>query len=226
MSESKALMPKLPTDPNKMLICEIYQSIQGEGSEIGRPSIFVRVTGCPLRCKWCDEPRALREGTVMTIDEILEKVAAFPQRIVCLTGGEPLAHKQTGTLIDRLARKGYGVQLETNGAMPLDDVPRPAGLRISMDIKCPSSGMHKRMRFENLKLLRGDDQVKFVIADRRDYLYSKEVMKTHGVPCEIVFQPEGGKDMLPLVSWVVADGLDARVLPQLHKIIWGDKKGV
>ena len=226
MNESKALMPKLPKDPNKMLICEIYQSVQGEGPQMGLPSVFVRVTGCPLRCKWCDEKRALFEGTVMTIDEIFEKVASFPPKNVCLTGGEPLAHRQAGALMERLVGAGYNVLLETNGAMPLDGVPRLPGITISMDIKCPSSGMHKRMRFDNLKMLRKEDQVKFVIADRRDYVYAKEIMGAHKIPCEILMQPEGGRNMLPLVSWVIEDGLDVRVLPQLHKIIWGDRKGV
>jgi 7-carboxy-7-deazaguanine synthase len=226
MNEDEPLMPKLPTDPNKMLICEIYQSIQGEGPQMGLPSAFVRVTGCPLRCKWCDEKRALRGGTVMTIDEIVEKVTSFPPKNVCLTGGEPLAHKQAGTLMERFARAGYNVLLETNGAMPLDGVPRLPGIEISMDIKCPSSGMEKRMRFENLKQLRREDQVKFVIADRHDYIYAKEIMAKYEIPCAIVFQPEGGRNMLPLVSWVIEDGLDVRVLPQLHKIIWGEKKGV
>jgi 7-carboxy-7-deazaguanine synthase len=226
MSENKPLMPKLPSDPNKMLICEIYQSIQGEGPQMGLPSAFVRVTGCPLRCKWCDEKRALHDGTVMTIDEIMEKVATYPPKNVCLTGGEPLAHKQAGTLMERLAKAGYSVLLQTNGAMPLDGVPRLPGIAISMDIKCPSSGMEKRTRFENLKKLRKEDQIKFVIADRRDYIYAKEIMGKYEIPCAVVFQPEGGRNMLPLVSWVIEDGLDVRVLPQLHKIIWGDKKGV
>jgi 7-carboxy-7-deazaguanine synthase len=226
MSENKPLMPKLPSDPNKMLICEIYQSIQGEGPQMGLPSAFVRVTGCPLRCKWCDEKRALHDGTVMTIDEIMEKVATYPPKNVCLTGGEPLAHKQAGTLMERLAKAGYSVLLQTNGAMPLDGVPRLPGIAISMDIKCPSSGMEKRTRFENLKKLRKEDQIKFVIADRRDYIYTKGIMGKYEIPCAVVFQPEGGRNMLPLVSWVIEDGLDVRVLPQLHKIIWGDKKGV
>ena len=220
------MSPKLPKDPNKMLICEIYQSIQGEGPQMGLPSAFVRVTGCPLRCKWCDEERALHDGTVMTIDEIVEKVSSFPPKNICLTGGEPLAHKQAGTLMERLAAAGYAVLLETNGAMPLDSVPRLPGITISMDVKCPSSGMHSRMRFENLKKLRKEDQVKFVIADRSDYDYAKGIMRKHEIPCGIIFQPEGGRNMLPLVSWVIADGLEVRVLPQLHKIIWGDKKGV
>jgi 7-carboxy-7-deazaguanine synthase len=226
MNKDKPQMPNLPKDPEKMLICEIYQSIQGEGPQMGMPSAFVRVTGCPLRCKWCDETRALYDGTVMTIVDIIEKVSSFPPRNVCLTGGEPLAHKQAGTLMERLVKAGYGVVLETNGAMPLDGVPRLPGIAISMDIKCPSSGMEKRMRFENLKQLRKEDQVKFVVADRRDYNYAKEVMGKYEIPCAIVFQPEGGKNMLPLVSWVIEDGLDVRVLPQLHKIIWGEKKGV
>jgi 7-carboxy-7-deazaguanine synthase len=226
MSRDRPLMPELPKDPNKMLICEIYQSIQGEGSQMGSPSVFVRVTGCPLRCKWCDEPKALYDGIVMTLDEIMERIASFPPKNVCLTGGEPLAHKQAGTLMERLVKAGYGVLLETNGAMPLDDVPRLPGIAVSMDIKCPSSGMHKRMRFENLKQLKKIDQVKFVIANRIDYTYAKEIMGKHEIPCAIVFQPEGGKNMLPLVSWVVEDGLEVRVLPQLHKIIWGERKGV
>ena len=219
-------MPKLPRDPNKMLICEIYQSIQGEGLQMGQPSVFVRVTGCPLRCKWCDEPKALSEGTIMTITEILKKVSSFPHKPVCLTGGEPLAHKQIGNLIGALVAAKHAVLVETSGALSIENVPRLHGVQISMDIKCPSSGMHRRMRLENLRLLRRDDQVKFVITDRRDYNYAKQIMKDHGIPCTIIFQPEGGREMLPLVSWVVEDGLDARVLPQLHKIICGDKKGV
>ena len=226
MSAGRSLMPRLPKDPNKMLICEIYQSIQGEGLQMGLPTVFVRVTGCPLRCRWCDEPRALTEGTVMTINDILEKVASFPPSHVCLTGGEPLAHKQVGNLIGVLVKSGYEVLVETSGSMSIEIVPRLPGVSISMDVKCPSSGMHRRMRFENIDLLSAEDQVKFVIADRKDYNYAREVLKEHQIPGTIILQPEGGTKMLPLVAWVVEDGLNVRVLPQLHKVIWGDKKSV
>ncbi len=219
-------MPKLPSDPDKLLICEVYQSIQGEGLRIGLPSVFVRVTGCPLRCKWCDEPRALTEGTVMTVNEIKSLVSSYRQRNVCLTGGEPLAHKQVTLLIEVLASAGYNVQIETSGALSIAEIPRLPGVTISMDVKCPSSGMHKRMKLDNLKRLRPDDEVKFVIADRDDYNHARSVMKEYDIPATIIFQPEGGRKMVPLATWVLQDRLEARVLPQLHKIIWGDMKGV
>ncbi len=226
MSNAKSGLPKLPEDPEKMLICEIYQSIQGEGVQIGLPTTFVRVTGCPLRCKWCDEPKALHKGTVMTIEEILAKVAGLPPRNVCLTGGEPLAHFQVGTLIERLSASDYVTLVETGGSMSIENIPRLPNVTVSMDVKCPSSGMHERMKLENIPLLESGDQVKFVISDRRDYVFAKEVMGQHDIPCEVIMQPLGGREMLPLVAWVVEDGLKVRVLPQLHKIIWGDKKGV
>lgn len=224
--DAEAVMPKLPKDPNQMLICEIYQSIQGEGTQMGLPTVFVRVTGCPLRCRWCDEPRALSEGTVMTLDDIKERIGAYPTKNVCLTGGEPLAHKQAGTLMRTLADDGFSVTVETSGALPIDELPRIPGITISMDIKCPSSGMQDRMKFENLGLLRLWDQVKFVIADRTDYEYAKKVIDERNTAATVVFQPEGGREMLPLVDWVLQDGLNVRVLPQLHKIIWRDKRGV
>lgn len=224
--EGDAVMPKLPKNPNQMLICEIYQSIQGEGLQMGLPTVFVRVTGCPLRCKWCDEPKALTEGSVMTLDEIKGKVSIYPTKNVCLTGGEPLAHRQASRLMRMLADEGFSVVVETSGALPIDELPRIPGITISMDVKCPSSGMQDRMSFGNLRQLRIWDQLKFVIADRTDYDYAKRIMREHGIPATVIMQPEGGREMLPLVDWVLQDGLNVRVLPQLHKMIWGDKKSV
>jgi 7-carboxy-7-deazaguanine synthase len=206
-----------------MKIYSIFKSIQGEGLTIGAPTAFIRTSGCPLRCAYCDTPQAFDKGEQMTIETIMAKVAKLKCRHVCLTGGEPLAQKDAPKLLARLLGEGYQVVLETNGAMSLDDMPCVENLTISMDIKCPSSGESDKMLFQNIELLGPTDQLKFIIADDADYSYAKEIIEKYAPKCEIIITPVGGKDLKSLAEKVLKEGLDARVLPQLHKFIWGDE---
>jgi len=218
-------MPKVPRGPEEMLVCEIYRSLEGEGVDIGLPMTFVRVTGCPLRCRWCDQPEAFFEGAVMSLDAILDRVRALGTRRVCVTGGEPLAHKQCSALVQRLLDAGHRVVLETSGAFSVAEFPKSPDLCLSVDVKCPGSGMEDRNLWSNLRVLTAKDQVKFVVVDRADYEYAKRVVEEHRPACPVVLQPEGGRNLKALAEWVLADGLEARVLPQLHKVIWGDARG-
>lgn len=204
---------------------EIFFSLEGEGMLIGVPTTFVRLSRCPIRCRWCDEPGAFEPGTVMTIEEILTAVRAHPAKVVCVTGGEPLAQAAAVPLIHALMDEGYRVVVETGGSVSIEGLPDDDRLCVSLDVKCPASGMHERMHVEEVGLLRPKDQLKFVIADRRDYEYAKKVMEDHPVECEVIMQPEGGKDLRELAEWVLADGLNVRVLPQLHKLMWEDTRG-
>jgi 7-carboxy-7-deazaguanine synthase len=206
-----------------MKIYSIFKSLQGEGLTIGAPTTFIRTSGCPLRCTYCDTPQAFDKGEQMTLDAIMKKVKQLRCRHVCLTGGEPMAQKEAPKLIQMLIDQGYHLVLETNGAMPLDELPCVENLTISMDIKCPSSGESDKMLFENLDVLGPTDQLKFIISDDRDYEYAKEVIEKHAPKCEIILTPVGGKDLKTLAEKVLKDDLDARVLPQLHKFIWGDE---
>lgn len=206
-----------------MKIYSIFKSLQGEGLTIGAPTAFIRTSGCPLRCTYCDTPQAFEEGEQMNIDAILAKVAKFECRHVCLTGGEPLAQRDSAGLLEKLLDKGYHVVLETNGAMPLDEMPCVENLTISMDIKCPSSGESSKMIFGNIELLGPTDQLKFIIADDADYEYAKAIIAEREPKCEVILTPVGGKDLRSLAEKVLKDGLNVRVLPQLHKFIWGDE---
>lgn len=206
-----------------MKIYSIFKSIQGEGLSIGAPTTFIRTSGCPLRCTYCDTPQAFDKGEQMTIDVILAKVKKFRCRHVCLTGGEPLAQSDATKLIKRLLDEHYDLVLETNGALPLDELPCVENLTISMDIKCPSSGESDKMLFSNIELLGPTDQLKFIISDDRDYEFAKEVIGKYDVKSEIILTPVGGKDLRSLAEKVLKEGLDVRVLPQLHKFIWGDE---
>jgi len=206
-----------------MKIYSIFKSLQGEGLTIGAPTTFIRTSGCPLRCTYCDTPQAFDKGEQMTLDAILKKVKQLRCRHVCLTGGEPMAQKDAPKLIQMLLDEGYHLVLETNGAMPLDALPCVENLTISMDIKCPSSGESEKMLFENLEALGPTDQLKFVISDDKDYEYAKEVLRKYSPKCEVILTPVGGKDLKALAEKVLKEGLDVRVLPQLHKFIWGDE---
>lgn len=209
-----------------MKICEIFNSIQGEGVDMGAPTVFVRTSGCPLKCKWCDTLYAFSEGEEMSIDDILAKVESYNVSRVCVTGGEPLIQKDIFALLERLLGKDYIVSVETSGHLPIEELPCVDNLRIVLDIKCPSSEMHEKMDFSNIELLGPADELKFVISDRTDYDYAKEIISKHKPICTIVMQPVWGNDLKELVDWVIKDNLNARVLPQLHKIIWGEKRGV
>lgn len=209
-----------------MRVVEHFLSLQGEGLRIGRLTYFVRTAGCNLRCSWCDTAfsQAYDQGEEMSIPDILALIADVEN--VCLTGGEPLEQADAPELLSELAKAGKTVVLETNGSKDLSAVPKSGNIIISMDIKCPSSGMQDRMFLPNLTLLSKKDQLKFVIADRADLDYAERFIREHPVDTNIIFSAVGGLDIRSLAEEVVSKKLDVMVLPQLHKIIWGNKQGV
>jgi 7-carboxy-7-deazaguanine synthase len=209
-----------------MKINEIFYSLQGEGLLVGIPSIFVRTSGCNLRCTYCDTTYAYTKGTEMKIQEILEEVKKYPCTYICVTGGEPLFQKETPKLIDSLLKKNYMVSLETNGSFSIKNLVGKKSFIISLDIKCPSSGFQDDMNMDNILSLSKDDQLKFIIKNKEDYLYAKEVLKKYDPICTVFFQPVWGTNPKKLASWILLDGLQVRLSIQLHKIVWGAKRGV
>lgn len=208
-----------------MRICEIFHSIQGEGLMMGVPTTFIRTVGCNLRCEWCDTQYSMDGGEEMSLDAIMERIGDVKH--VCVTGGEPMLQPEMPELLRRLVFAGKQVVLETNGSVDLSDVPSDPLMLISMDIKCPSSGMTDRMLYSNLSLLSRKDQLKFIVRDDDDFDFALDVLKRYPVDINIIFGPVGGTVKLEwLVDKVLESGVDARVLPQLHKIIWGDKRAV
>jgi 7-carboxy-7-deazaguanine synthase len=204
-----------------MRITEIFFSIQGESTYAGRPCVFVRLTGCPLRCTWCDTAYAFHGGTDLTLETILSEVERYDCRLVQITGGEPLAQPEVHSLITALADRGYTVLLETSGAIDLSPVDRRT--IVIMDIKCPGSEMADRNLWANLPLLKPVDEIKFVIKDRGDYDWAVATMNAHRLADKhvVLFSPVYG-DMDPqmLAEWVLADRLPVRFQLQLHKYIW------
>ena len=209
-----------------LLVNEIFYSIQGESIYSGRPCIFVRLTGCNLRCSYCDTRYAYEEGVNMELTEIMNRIAAYMCRLVEITGGEPLLQSETPTLIYRLLENGYEVMLETNGSLDISRVDERC-IKI-VDIKCPTSGESDKNDMENLKRLGSKDQVKFVIENRMDYEYAKETMDSNcpDFPEEqILFSPvSGGIAPSRLAEWILEDNLNVRLHLQLHKIIWPDEE--
>lgn len=207
-------------------VCEIFYSIQGESSWAGYPMIFIRLSGCNLDCSWCDTLYARQEkGTIFTLEEILNIIAQYNCKMVEITGGEPLLQQPVSNLMKILLEKGYTVLLETNGACSIKNVP-PGVIKI-MDIKCPSSGMEKYILWENISYLNPFlDEIKFVIADRNDYDYATEKIRSYQLlkKCRVVlFSPVAGRISLQeLAHWILQDGLPVRLQPQLHRLIWGD----
>jgi len=203
-------------------INEIFFSIQGESSYAGLPCAFVRLTGCNLRCSWCDTTYSFHEGTALTLDEIIGHVAAYGCRLVEVTGGEPLLQPNVHPLMQQLCDRGYTVLIETAGAADVSPVD-PRVIKI-MDLKCPGSGEVERNRYDNLALLTGKDEVKFVIADQADYEWAKQKMAEHNLAarCGVLFSPVWDKlPMSDLAGWILADRLPVRLQTQLHKHIWG-----
>lgn len=210
----------------RLRISEIFLSLQGEADAIGWPTVFVRLTGCPLRCHYCDTTYAFSGGEWMSVDAVLLAVAGFQVRHVCVTGGEPLAQKESIALLTALCDAGYEVSLETSGAL---DISR-ADVRVSrvMDIKTPLSGEAARNRYENIPHLTPHDQVKLVIGDRNDYEWAKAIVEKYELTqrCAVLFSPSFGK-IAPreLAEWILEDRLDVRFQMQLHKLLWGDEPG-
>lgn len=208
-------------------IFEIFYSLQGESSRVGLPTIFIRLTGCPLRCVYCDTEYAFKGGGNMTLDEIMQQIATYGTRYVCVTGGEPLAQKGCSELLAHLCEHGYQVSLETSGAMDL--TPVDARVKVIMDVKTPGSGEVEKNRWENLPLLKAGDEVKWVVCSREDYDWAKRMMAERAFPanCDHLFSPSfhevSGET---LASWILEDHLQVRMQLQLHKILWGEKQGV
>jgi 7-carboxy-7-deazaguanine synthase len=213
-----------------MNISEIFFSIQGEGVEIGLPTVFVRLFACDLRCSWCDTMYAVegRDFRRMTLPEVVSEIEEFACRRVCITGGEPLIQRdEVEALAQFLIDEGYRIILETSGHKMPPPVFWTGNSVISMDCKCPGSGMQDRMDFELFQKLRPQDQLKFVIADQADFEYANEILKKYRINANIIFQPAGGAGIDWLTGRVIEENLEGvRVLPQLHKIIWGNRRGV
>ena len=202
-------------------INEIYASIQGESSHTGLPCIFIRLTGCNLRCTWCDTAYAFHKGDDLTVEETIQKVETFSLPLVEITGGEPLMQEEVYPLMDKLLETGYRVMLETGGALPIDKVPEKV-IKI-LDIKCPGSGEDKKNCLNNLKFLAPHDEVKFVLLDRADYEWSRDLLKKLDLPSsiQILFSPVFDKlDLKDLSEWILEDRLSVRLQTQLHKVIW------
>lgn len=208
-------------------VTEIFRSLQGESRTVGLPTVFVRLTGCPLRCAWCDTAYAFTGGLRKTIEEILAEVARLQARHVCVTGGEPLAQPDCLPLLDALVEAGYEVSLETSGALDVAGV-HPKVVKV-MDLKPPGSGEAAANRFENLAHIRPADQIKFVIRDETDYLWARDQVREHRLSdrCEVLFSPVAGEqDPTELAERILNDHLDVRFQIQLHKYLWGDRTGV
>ena len=207
-------------------ITEIFYSLQGETRTAGLPTVFVRLTGCPLRCQYCDTAYAFSGGEIVSLDAILERVAGYKPRYICVTGGEPLAQPNCIPLLERLCDAGYQVSLETSGALDVSAVdPRVSKV---LDLKTPGSAEVTRNHYENIERLTSNDQVKFVICSREDYDWAKSIVAEHHFVdiCEVLFSPSFAQvSPRELADWIVADRLPVRFQMQLHKILWNDERG-
>jgi 7-carboxy-7-deazaguanine synthase len=207
-------------------LTEIFFSLQGEASRAGLPTVFVRLTGCPLRCTWCDTTYSFTGGEPASIVAVLAEVARYPARQVCVTGGEPLAQKDCLPLLAALCDAGYEVSLETSGALDIAAVdPRVARI---MDLKAPDSGECGRNRWENLAHLHSRDEIKIVVASRTDYEWARTALRERGLDalCPVLLSPAAGNiEPATLADWILADGLNVRLQLQLHKLLWGNTQG-
>ncbi len=211
---------------NRLKISEIFHSIQGESTFVGLPTVFIRLTGCPLRCTWCDTEYAFAGGQWQEIDQIIEKVRSFKTPYVCVTGGEPLAQKRCIKLLDRLIGEGFNVSLETSGAISVVDVNEK--VVTVMDLKAPGSAEEGKNLYENINYLDAKDQIKFVIKDRTDYHWAQSIVDRYNLidKCEVLFSPVA--DVLnpaDLAQWILDDKLLVRMQIQMHKILWNDAQG-
>ena len=214
------------TQSNRLRITEIFYSLQGESITSGLPTVFIRLTGCPLRCQYCDTTYAFQGGEWLTLDEILQKVADYGVNYVCVTGGEPLAQKNCKPLLTLLCDRGFVVSLETSGALSLEGVdPRVSSV---MDLKTPGSGEESKNLLENIPLLKSNDQLKFVVCNREDYEWAKKILaKYHLIGrLEILFSVSFGQlKPVELAEWILQDKLKVRFQMQLHKLLWNDEPG-
>lgn len=210
----------------RLRITEIFASLQGESSRVGLPTVFVRLTGCPLRCTWCDTAYAFSGGNTRTLDDILAEVASHGLRHVCVTGGEPLAQKGCLALLSALCEAGYEVSLETSGALDIAEVD--ARVARIVDLKAPGSGELARNRYENIPLLRAHDELKIVLADAADYDWARQQIAEHRLAerCSVLLSPVAGAlEPATLAEWILRDHLPVRFQLQLHKILWSDARG-
>lgn len=229
MNDTAPVVPDSPAaaaSPERLRITEIFLSLQGESRSVGWPTVFIRLTGCPLRCGYCDTTYAFQGGEWMSLDDILARTAGFNVKHVTVTGGEPLAQKACLPLLARLCDADFEVSLETSGALDVARVD-PRVVKV-MDLKTPGSGEIERNRYCNLEHLNPRDQIKFVLCDRADYDWAKEQLVKYELPhiCEVLFSPVQSQ-LAPreLADWIVADRLPVRFQIQLHKYLWGDVAG-
>lgn len=207
-------------------LTEIFASLQGESTRVGLPTVFVRLTGCPLRCTWCDTAYAFKGGETVSLQSVVADVASHGIHTVCVTGGEPLAQSACLPLLTALCDAGHSVSLETSGAIDISNVD-PRVSRI-MDLKAPGSGEVTRNRMENIALLTRHDELKIVVADEADYAWAKQRIAEYDLPgrCTVLLSPVAGRlDPAKLAEWIVRDRLPVRFQLQLHKILWHDAKG-
>lgn len=213
-------------DNSRLKVSEIFHSIQGESTFVGLPTVFIRLTGCPLRCSWCDTEYAFSGGRWMQIEGILEHVKTYGTPYICVTGGEPLAQKRCLKLLDQLVDNGYNVSLETSGALSIANVNNK--VTTVMDLKAPGSNEEQRNMYENINYLDAKDQIKFVIKDRTDYHWTQEIIKRYNLidKCEVLLSPvEGEINPADLCQWILDDKMLVRFQLQLHKILWNDAQG-
>ncbi len=222
-------LPPMPRDPEVLLVNEFFHSIQGESTQAGRPCLFIRLTGCHLRCGYCDTEYAFHEGTELPLDQVLARVRDTGEKLVEITGGEPLLQRGVYPLMQRLLDEGFEVMLETSGSLDASRVP--PGVRRIFDIKTPGSGEADANRWENFApaALREGDEVKFVICSRADYEWAAGVIRTRLADAKVplLFSPMwGAVKPADLAEWIVEDRLPVRFQLQLHKVLWGEKRGV
>ncbi|MDP2804307.1 MAG: 7-carboxy-7-deazaguanine synthase QueE [Gallionellaceae bacterium] len=220
-------MPKSSLSARDSLrITEIFYSLQGETSRVGIPTVFIRLTGCPLRCHYCDTTYAFTGGNNMALDDILHEVTKYPTRNICVTGGEPLAQKGCIKLMQLLCDKGYDVSLETSGALDIATVDQ----RVAkvLDVKTPASGEVEKNLWRNFASLNSRDEVKFVLCGVADYEWAKTILQTHHLAkkCDVLFSPSQGQlEARELADWILRDGLQVRLQVQLHKLLWENQQG-
>ena len=211
----------------QLKIFEIFYSLQGESSRVGLPTIFIRLSGCPMRCHYCDTAYAFQGGSMMDMDDIMETIKKYDTHYVTVTGGEPLAQKEVLSLLKVLADQNYDVSLETGGGISIKEVdPR---IKIILDIKTPESGEEKKNHWENLNLIHAKDEIKFVLCSREDYDWAKKILDQYKLTekCHVLFSPVYQKlNATDLGNWILEDQLPVRLQIQLHKLLWGEKPGV